>query len=78
MASTYAAGLRARLDQQHEKAFGQPGFQKPSDEVVEQQFQEKLTSGYQRYVKVGFRKVRNRCEECFTYRSANGTCNCQA
>lgn len=77
MASTYAAGLRARLDQQHEKGFGQPGFHKPSDEYVEQQLQEKLTGGYKRYVQVGRKKVKNRCEVCFTYRSANETCNCQ-
>jgi hypothetical protein len=77
MASTYAAGLRARLAQQHEKGFGQPGFQPPPEWVVERQFQEKLTSGYRRTVGTGKSKKSNRCDRCFTLKSANGTCNCE-
>jgi len=68
VASTYAAGLRARLDQQHQKGFGQPGFLR-TEQWHEEQYQAKLMGGYKRET--------GTCDRCFTIRSANDTCNCE-
>jgi hypothetical protein len=76
--STYASRLRAKLDPAHpvNKSFPGTGRPPPNDDKTEDQFQEDLLDGYRRYVRVGRKKVKNRCERCFTYRSANGSCNC--
>lgn len=68
--STYGARLRARLDPKHpcNQSFNQPAF-RMSEEAEEEIFQEKLTGGYNT-------KRSNRCERCFTAKSANGSCNC--
>lgn len=73
--STYGTRLRARKDPQHpcNKSFG---FKPPNlpeeyrDRIAEKEFQAKLTGGYNT-------KRSNRCEMCFTTKSANGTCNCE-
>jgi len=72
--STYGTRLRARTDPKHpcNQSFGAKPPALPEevrDRILEKQFQAKLTGGYKT-------SKANRCPECFTYRSANNTCNC--
>lgn len=74
--STYATRLRGRLDLQNQKQFGQPGYHKPSDEVIEQQYQKELQGGFELYVGRGAQRRKNTCETCFQVLTATGTCGC--
>lgn len=76
--STYASRLKAKLDPQHpcNKSFPGTGRPPPDDDRIEEAHQSELLGGYRRYVTVGRKKVKNRCDTCFQYRSANGSCGC--
>ena len=76
---TYVSRLRAKLDPQHpcNKSFPGTGRPPPDDDKIEEVFQADLLNGYRRYVGTGKNRRKNRCETCFQYRSANGTCSCQ-
>lgn len=50
-----------------EKAFGQKRMM-PSDDYMEQQYQQNLLGGYSR--------KQQKCSKCFTPIRKNGTCNC--
>lgn len=69
--ANYAMRLIHTLDPQdaYNKSFGQVRV-RVSDEAVEREFQKKLTAGYKTNKK-------NRCDGCFQYKSANGTCSCE-
>jgi hypothetical protein len=66
---TYSSRLRAKLDQQHERQFGQPAFRPPGDEVLEARDLEKRSGGFHRNKK-------GKCPECYQLRARNGTCGC--
>lgn len=73
---TYGSKLRARLDDQHKKGFGQPGFLQPSEEYVEEQYQKELMQGFQLYRGKGAQRKKVMCQTCFQAYTASGTCGC--
>lgn len=75
---TYASRLRAKLDPAHPTNKSFPGTARPpaDDDRIEEQHQAELLGGYRRYIGTGKNRRKNRCETCFQYRSANGSCNC--
>lgn len=64
---THASRLRAQLDQQHERSFGQPAF-RMTDEMAEREWTKKVRAGYD--------KRNIKCDVCFEYKSVTGECQC--
>lgn len=70
---TYASRLVAKLDPRHpvNQSFPKTGRGQVSDEVAEEEFQKKLTGGFDRNRYGGI------CQVCFCARPVNGRC-CEA